>query len=241
MAEGENARFDGGVDLEMRVEEGEDCPRRVGRVVITLHECGQLRGDARKAALETALVSERVAQGRLVWGDVGGEAQHLFNGVHLNEPECREFFAATIAPHADVEIGERFAQKPFERVFGSGTDAGSDERFIEAVCFPDDATGGEGNGGEFLRLEDGVFGKDAIFVEDFAAIDGVLEAVGDGGCEPAEVVEEALFAARLDYGEEVEVGIGVKALLFAPNRAEREQGKRRPTVAQGGGNCIETS
>ena len=56
-----DARFDGGVDLEMRFEESEDRPRGGGAALVALHERGQLLGDAGEALLEAALGGERIA------------------------------------------------------------------------------------------------------------------------------------------------------------------------------------
>jgi hypothetical protein len=64
---------------------------------------------------------------------------------------------------------------------------------------------------------------------------GILEGVGDGadGAQPAEVGEVGGGMAVLDDGEEVEVRIGVEAIMLEADGAEGEQGEGGAAALEG--------
>ncbi len=98
--------------------------------------------------------------------------------------------------------------------------------FRDAFRFPDDPPRGEGRSGQFVFVKDGEFAKRPVRIEDFVAVGGVLEGVGNR-CnvgQPGEVREEAGLAAGLHDGEEVQVGIFVQAVTLQPDGAEPDQG-----------------
>jgi hypothetical protein len=73
------------------------------------------------------------------------------------------------------------------------------------------------------------------------AVGRVAEVPGQRvGCgQPVEPAEVARLVARLDDGEEVEVGPGVQALRFQADRPEADQRQRMATVAQGVADVVE--
>jgi hypothetical protein len=108
-------------------------------------------------------------------------------------------------------------------------------------ALPHHAPGRNGEGGQLVRLEDGVFGKDEVSVQHFVAVGGVREGVDDGvgGGEPAEVVEEGVLVARLDDDEEVKVGKLVEPVEFQTYGALADEGEGGRDLGEGSADGVE--
>ena len=164
------------------------------------------------------------------------------DGVPLDQTQGGEMFTAPLTAEADVEVGQRFAQQPLGggRFLRWGCALGDGDRVRNALRFPDDPPGGEGRGCQFVFVKDGKLAEDAVRVEDFKAVDGVLEGIGDrrNVGQPGEVREILGFAAGLDDGEEVQVGPGVQAVTFQPDGTESDQGAGGGPPREGCGDLV---
>ena len=119
---------------------------------------------------------------------------------------------------------------------------GDGDGIRDAFRFPDNTPRGEDRRLQFVFVKDGKLAEDAIRIEDFIAVHGVLEGVShrrDIG-QPGDVCEILGFAAGLDDREEVQVRPGVQAVTFKPDGAESDQGAGGVPQREGCGDLVKT-